>query len=236
MNSPNDNDKKKDVASEAKTSGSENKTDESATQKETLNKIISKAGVLAEKGFTLGKAATKDVIEELKQANQIRKDTVATATEGTKKKDLAKAFWTKISTKQRGIILALSVLIAFVAYSVLFKNDNPKPVQATTTTGNQTISLVVNKSNCLKISDISKNMIQATATQFGVSYQSVRFLNATWGNDLFNKGQCTITVDTGKGPKKCEIGEVKDLFGGGIFSNGQTTWAHNGSGMNPCER
>jgi TPR repeat protein len=119
MTSPSDNDKNKDAASDAKASGRENKADKFASAKETLNKVIYKTGVLAGKAFAVAKAVTKDVVQELRNVNSIRKETVATAAEGTKKTDLAKTFWTKTSGKQRGIFLGLTVIVVFVLYSAL---------------------------------------------------------------------------------------------------------------------
>jgi TPR repeat protein len=58
-------------------------------------------------------------VQELRNVNSIRKETVATAAEGTKKTELAKTFWTKTSGKQRGIFLGLTVIIVFVLYSAL---------------------------------------------------------------------------------------------------------------------
>jgi hypothetical protein len=90
MTSPSDNDKNKDAASDAKASGGENKADKFVSAKETLNKVIYKTGVLAGKAFAVAKAVTKDVVQELRNVNSIRKETVATAAEGTKKTELAK--------------------------------------------------------------------------------------------------------------------------------------------------
>jgi hypothetical protein len=117
MNSPSDNDKNKDAANDAKASG-ENKADKNASAKETLNKIISKTGVLVGKIFSVSKAATKDAVQELRNVNSIRKETVATAAEGTKKTDLAKTFWTKTSGKQRGMLLG-SVSIFAITISII---------------------------------------------------------------------------------------------------------------------
>ena len=119
MTSPSDNDKNKDAASDAKPSGGENKADKTNAAKETLNKIIYKTGELAGKAFAVAKAVTKNVVQELRNVNSIRKETVATAAEGTKKTDLAKTFWTKTSGKQRSIVFGLTVIIVFVLYSVL---------------------------------------------------------------------------------------------------------------------
>lgn len=117
MTSPSDNDKNKEAASDAKASGSENKADKFASAKETLNKIIYKTGVLAGKAFAAAKAVTKDVVQELRNVNSIRKETVANAAEGTKKTDLAKTFWTKTSGKQRSIVLGICTIFIYVLYS-----------------------------------------------------------------------------------------------------------------------
>ena len=115
MTSPSDNDKNKDAASDAKANGGENKAYKYAAAKETLNKIIYKTGVLVRKIFAVSKAASKDVVQELRNINTVRKETVATAAEGTKKTELAKTFWTKTSGKQRGILVSIcAVIIAFV--------------------------------------------------------------------------------------------------------------------------
>jgi hypothetical protein len=119
MTSPNDNDKNKDAATDAKASGGEHKADKHAAAKETLTKIINKTGILVGKIFAVSKAATKDVVQELRNVNNIRKETVATAAEGTKKTDLAKTFWTKTSGKQRGIVIGLTVIIVFALYSAI---------------------------------------------------------------------------------------------------------------------
>jgi hypothetical protein len=126
MTSPNDNDKNKDTTSDAKASGGEHKADKHAAAKETLNKMIKKTGVLVGEVFAVSKAAAKDVLVELKQVNQIRKETLATAAEGTKKTDLAKTFWTKTSDKQHGMVLGLSSLILFVTVLLFFPNDLEK--------------------------------------------------------------------------------------------------------------
>ena len=123
MTSPNENDKNKDAASDAKASGGEHKADKNAAAKETLNKIINKTGVLAGKAFALAKAATKDVVQELQSVNNIRKETVATAAEGTKKTDLVKTFWSKTSGKQRGIVLGLVITIIIILNSVMSPSD-----------------------------------------------------------------------------------------------------------------
>jgi hypothetical protein len=125
MTSPNDNDKNKDAASDAKASG-ENKADKFASAKETLNKVIYKTGVLAGKAFALVKAVTKDVVQELRNVNSIRKETVATAAEGAKKTELAKTFWTKTTVKQRGIVLGFTALILYTTLSIFSSNDLEK--------------------------------------------------------------------------------------------------------------
>ena len=126
MTSPSDNDKNKDAASDAKASGGENKADKFASAKETLNKIIYKTGVLVGKIFAVSKAATKDVVQELRNVNTIRKETVATAAEGAKKTDLAKTFWTKTSGKQRGIFLGLTTVLITLTI-LLIPNKNIQP-------------------------------------------------------------------------------------------------------------
>jgi TPR repeat protein len=126
MNSPSDNDNNKDAASDAKASGGEPKADKFASAKETLNKTINKTRVLAGKAFAAAKATTKDVVQELRNVNSIRKETVATAAEGTKKTELAKTFWTKTSGKQRGIVLGISALILYAAFSIFSSSDLEK--------------------------------------------------------------------------------------------------------------
>lgn len=124
MTSPSDNDKNKDAASDAKAIGGENKADKTNAAKETLNKIIYKTGVLVRKIFAVSKAATKDVVQELRNVNSIRKETVATAAEGTKKTVLAKTFWTKTSGKQRGIVLGLLATVVLVMYFTFSTSTN----------------------------------------------------------------------------------------------------------------
>lgn len=123
MTSPSDNDKNKDAASDAKASSVENKAEKFAA-KETLNKIIYKTGVLVRKIFAVSKAAAKDVVQELRNVNSIRKETVATAAEGTKKKHLAKTFWTKTSGKQRTIFVGLITLVFVMVFSVFSSSQN----------------------------------------------------------------------------------------------------------------
>lgn len=112
----NSDDNNKDKADQANTSAHEKKADKCASAKETLNKIIYKTGVLAGKAFALAKSVTKDVVQELRNLNTIRKETVATAAEGTKKTDLAKTFWTKTSGKQRGIIFSIIISITILVF------------------------------------------------------------------------------------------------------------------------
>ncbi len=163
MTSPNDNDKNKDAASDAKASGGEHKADKNAAAKETLNNIINKTGILVGKIFAVSKAATKDVVHELKQVNAIRKETVATAAEGTKKTDLAKTFWSKTSSKQRGIVLGLTALFLYFSYSILFKEEHSKsPLVQPNTVSTPAINSKPNKAEVLDFDVVQKLCFKAS--------------------------------------------------------------------------
>ena len=222
MTSPSDNDKNKDAASDAKASGGEPKADKFASAKETLNKIINKTRVLAGKAFAVAKATTKDVVQELRNVNGIRKETVATAAEGTKKTDMAKAFWTKTSGKQRGIVLLLSALILFFSYSVFFKKDSPRTPQNTATPPAQTpipapsaireFSYAEGTQHCSKVTGISKGFAEGVADRLNVSVSSIKFLRP----HVSSVG-CGVVVDTAKGPKTCDMGPT-------VITNGAEFW------------
>ena len=243
----NSDDNNKDKADQANTSAHENKADKYASAKETLNKIIYKTGVLAGKAFAVAKAVTKDVVQELRNVNSIRKETVATAAEGTKKTKLAKTFWAKTSGKQRGIVLGLSALFVYISYSVLFKEESqvitPKTVSPpaqtvqtpATSTENKITRIEIHENNCLKITGISESAGRGIAKTYKVSYQTISFLNVNWKKTWFSKEPlCSITVDTGVGPKECVIDHVEEFFGGGIVTNGKSTWVHMGDSANYC--
>jgi hypothetical protein len=125
MTNNNENDKKENAA-DAKSGNTANGSADKANNpknseaKDKLTAIANKAGALATKAFAAGKAATKDVVQELKNVNDIRKETVATAAEGSKKTDLAKGFWTKISGKQKAIIVGIAFVFMYVSYSAVF--------------------------------------------------------------------------------------------------------------------
>lgn len=226
MTNPNENDKNKDAASDAKASGGEHKADKNAGAKETLNKIINKTGVLAGKAFALAKAATKDVVQELRNVNNIRKETVATAAEGTKKTDLAKTFWAKTSGKQRGIVLGLAALFLYVSYSVLLKEEHSKSsLVQTNTASTPTMNSKPNTTEvldfdevqklCFKASGISKGFGESVAEKLRVPISSVNFLRM--GNKM---GMCSVTLDTPKGPQTCNVMS--------LATNGKEYWVTGG--------
>jgi len=103
-----------------------------------------------------------------------------------------------------------------------------------TPTANTNSKLEINENNCLKITGISENMAQGIARTFKVSYQTVSFLNVRMKKNIFDKFECVVTVDTGVGPKECVIDHVEEFFGGGIVTNGKSTWVHMGDSANYC--
>ena len=72
------------------------------------------------KAFAIGISIARSIGQELRQMNQLRKDTIATAETGTAKKELAKRFWTKLTGKQKAILTLALGLVAYSGYSVLF--------------------------------------------------------------------------------------------------------------------
>jgi hypothetical protein len=223
MTSPSDNDKNKDAASDAKASSGENKADKFASAKETLNKVIYKTGVLAGKAFAVAKAVTKDVVQELRNVNSIRKETVATAAEGTKKTDLAKTFWTKTSQKQKLILLGMAAVFLCIPYSFLTNNEHQSPSATTVTPAPSVTSVPPTRSSeikemkpptqyCSKATDISKGFGQYVGSRMKVSVSSVRLISSY----ADSYGGCAITVDTAKGPQSC--------VGASVYSDGVDYW------------
>jgi hypothetical protein len=68
------------------------KTAKSDATKQSLNDAAKTAGVIGGKFLAKAKVLAKDVKKELKEVNDIRKDTFANAEAGTSKKALAKGF------------------------------------------------------------------------------------------------------------------------------------------------
>jgi hypothetical protein len=128
MTNNSENDKKENAA-DAKSGNAANRSADKANSptnseaKDKLTAMANKAGALATKAFAVGKAATKDVVQELKNVNDIRKETVATAGAGTTKKDLATGFWVKLSAKQKGILTSIGILIVALAYVAIREDD-----------------------------------------------------------------------------------------------------------------
>lgn len=135
MNNNNENEKKENSADvkngDAESSTKSKKTDSMNSEaKENSKIILQKAGELSTKVFAAAKAATKDLAQEIQQVNAVRKETLATAAEGTKKKTLAIAFWTKISGKQKGILLGIAAVFLYLLYVVLSPDVASTPNQS----------------------------------------------------------------------------------------------------------
>lgn len=135
MNNNNENEKKENSADaksgDAESSTKSKKTDSMNSEaKENSKFILQKAGELSTKVFAAAKAATKDLAQEIQQVNAVRKETLATAAEGTKKKTLVIAFWTKISGKQKGILLGIAAVFLYLLYVVLSPDVASTPNQS----------------------------------------------------------------------------------------------------------
>lgn len=96
------------------------KTAKSDATKQSLNDAAKTAAVLGSKFLAKAKVVAGDVKKELKEVNDIRKDTFASAEAGTSKKALAKGFWAKLSGKQKGLLAGILAICVYVSYSVLF--------------------------------------------------------------------------------------------------------------------
>jgi hypothetical protein len=132
-------DKLNDVASSAKTMAGKVfdkakgladeaiKTAKSDTTKENLNNAAKSAGDLASKVFAKAKDAAADVKKELGNVNDLRKETFANADAGTSKKEMAKGFWAKLSGKQKGILIFISLLTVYLLSSILPSSSPPAP-------------------------------------------------------------------------------------------------------------
>ncbi len=83
-----------------------------------INITVQKSENLITKAFLLGKAATKDFIDEVKQINQIRKDTVAVAAEGATKRDIAKTFWTNLDERKKSLLVAVACIIIVLIWKL----------------------------------------------------------------------------------------------------------------------
>ena len=107
MTNNTENDKKKNTADvkngdDERGSGSIKNHIKNSKAKDKFKLILQKTGELASKVLSFVKAATKDLAQEIQQINAVRKEILATAAKGTKKIELGKTFWTKISGKQKG--------------------------------------------------------------------------------------------------------------------------------------
>jgi hypothetical protein len=96
------------------------KTAKSDATKQSLNDAAKTAGVIGSKLLAKAKVVAEDVKKELKEVNDIRKDTFANAEAGTSKKALAKGFWAKLSGKQKGLLIGITAICIYFSYSVLF--------------------------------------------------------------------------------------------------------------------
>ena len=177
MTSPSDNDKNKDAASDAKPSGGENKADKFATAKETLNKILLKTDVIVEKIFVVAKATTKDVVQELRNVNTIRKETAATFNEKTKVTDLAKTFWSKTSGKQRGIVLGLVITIIFILSSLMSPSDE-KEIISKQPISQQPLQTEINSNKGLNLMSRAFNPIGTNNASLSAEWQDKGGLNS----------------------------------------------------------
>jgi hypothetical protein len=206
MTSPNDNDKNKDTTSDPKASGGEQKADKHAAAKETLNKIINKTGVLVGKVFAVIKAATKDVVQELHNVNNIRKETVATAAEGTKKTDLAKTFWAKTSGKQRGIVLGLVITIIIILNSVM-SPSNEKNLNVKQPTPKQPLQSDSNSNQSLNLMSKAFNPIGTNNASLSAEWQDKGGLNSINNeNNWFG-----IQLETISARKYSDTGSIASL-------------------------
>lgn len=183
--------------------------------KNNLNDAAKKAGEFAGKAFAMGKAATKDIAQELKNVNEIRKETVATADEGTKKTDIAKGFWAKLSGKQKSILLIIVAIAFYIAYSIIFSDHSQSnATKATKPVSKGNIQLEMNEASCKKIDGYGANDNIALGTTFNVPMSSIKFIGARWDYGKWGVKECLMIFDTAKGPKKCGIISILSDDGG----------------------
>jgi hypothetical protein len=100
------------------------KTAKSDATKQSLNDAAKTAGAIGSKFLAKAKVVAEDVKKELKEVNDIRKDTFANAEAGTSKKALAKGFWAKLSGKQKGLLAGITAICIYFSYSVLFSDSS----------------------------------------------------------------------------------------------------------------
>lgn len=153
------------------------KTAKSDATKQSLNDAAKTAGAIGSKFLAKAKVVAEDVKKELKEVNDIRKDTVANAEVGTSKKALAKGFWAKLSGKQKGLLTGIGAICVYFSYSVLFSGGNqsglPPRTQAVAECGVLNLTL----GTYLK--------------QTGETAQGDRLLRSalTWGKTAFKLGE-----------------------------------------------
>lgn len=101
------------------------KTATSDATKQSLNDAAKSAGAIAGKVFAKAKDAASEVKKELGNVNDIRKESFANTEAGTSKKEMAKGFWAKLSGKQKGILIFISLLTVYLLSSILPSSSPP---------------------------------------------------------------------------------------------------------------
>ena len=176
------------------------------TARSNLNDAAQKAGVLAGKAFAMGKAATKDIAQELKNVNDIRKQTVASAEAGTTKKELAKGFCAKLSGKQKGIAIGITMTMCYLFYSLFISSDNPKSNDIASETYQEAKEIKPVGKYCGKVSGLTLGLAEHIGGRLKVDSRQIEFLSSTNMKDDY--WLCPIRVHTSKGPQNCSATDI----------------------------
>jgi hypothetical protein len=180
------------------------KTAKSDATKQSLNDAAKTAGVIGGKFLAKAKVLAKDVKKELKEVNDIRKDTFANAEAGTSKKALAKGFWAKLSGKQKGLLTGITAICIYFSYSVLFSDssvDTPnEPTSQRSPTSTQTRTRFFYHAE-----------IVCTNSKYKVTENETESVEASSESDAWNEVREAMR-STKYNNRSCQIRSVKKSF------------------------